>query len=228
MEIHWNILDAKRKAILPLLKDFMEDGFYLAGGTGLALQYGHRDSNDFDFFTKNEYDTDVLIEKLKAVFKNHKISITYSTKNTVYCEINETIQLSFFSYNYELLKPTIATKHFNIASVEDIACMKLSAITSRSVEKDYIDLFYIFQKHDLHDLMEYSRNKYPSFDELTILDALPYFDDVKREHIVMKEGDNIPLEKIKIHFDKLLSEYHRKKELNLVRKKYKKGKDIER
>lgn len=49
MKLHWEILDEKRKSILPLLKNFSEDGFYLVAGTGLALQLGHRDSEDFDF-----------------------------------------------------------------------------------------------------------------------------------------------------------------------------------
>ena len=54
--IHWNILDEKRKNILPLLKTFsIDEGFYLAGGTGLALQIGHRDSIDFDFFKKGDF-----------------------------------------------------------------------------------------------------------------------------------------------------------------------------
>ncbi len=45
----YNILDQQRLSILPLLKNFKED-FYLAGGTALALQLGHRDSLDFNFF----------------------------------------------------------------------------------------------------------------------------------------------------------------------------------
>jgi hypothetical protein len=47
--MHYEILDENRIKILPLLKNFKDD-FYLAGGTGLALQIGHRDSIDFDFF----------------------------------------------------------------------------------------------------------------------------------------------------------------------------------
>jgi len=35
--------------------------FYLAGGTGLALQFGHRISEDLDFFTKDLFDEDALI-----------------------------------------------------------------------------------------------------------------------------------------------------------------------
>ena len=36
------------------------DTFYLAGGTGLALQIGHRISEDFDFFSNQPFNTDAL------------------------------------------------------------------------------------------------------------------------------------------------------------------------
>ncbi|MFA6924256.1 MAG: nucleotidyl transferase AbiEii/AbiGii toxin family protein [Bacteroidales bacterium] len=187
MEIHWDILDNKRKSILPLFKHFADEGFYLAGETGLALQIGHRDSIDFDFFKKDDYDTVVLIKKLEAVFKNHKLSITQQDKNTVSCSIDNNIRLSFFSYNYELLKPLIRTGYFAIASIEDIACMKLSAIMSRAVEKDYVDLYFILQKISLDDLLDYCKKKYRSLDEMMILKSLPFFEDVQKEHILFKE-----------------------------------------
>ncbi len=60
----YNILSRKRKAILPLFKSLKND-FYLAGGTALALQIGHRDSIDFDFFSKKSFDTNILFEKIK-------------------------------------------------------------------------------------------------------------------------------------------------------------------
>jgi hypothetical protein len=47
----YSVLDQKRKKLLPLFQIFKKD-FYLAGGTGLALQLGHRKSYDFDFFLK--------------------------------------------------------------------------------------------------------------------------------------------------------------------------------
>lgn len=64
----YNILDKKRKDILPLFKSFKKD-FYLAGGTALALQVGHRDSIDFDFFTQKTINTITLFKKLKKSLK---------------------------------------------------------------------------------------------------------------------------------------------------------------
>ncbi|MBU1906506.1 MAG: hypothetical protein KJ923_05860, partial [Candidatus Omnitrophica bacterium] len=52
---HWDILDEPRKNLLPKLAFLKKQGFYLAGGTGLALQIGHRRSLDFDFYKKEAF-----------------------------------------------------------------------------------------------------------------------------------------------------------------------------
>ena len=67
------ILDRKRKTLLPLFKAFKEE-FYLAGGTALALQIGHRDSIDFDFFCEKDFDPQTLLKNLKDIFSVHKVS----------------------------------------------------------------------------------------------------------------------------------------------------------
>src|ERR1700733_8507189 len=207
MELHWNILDNKRTEILPLLRSLSEDGFYLAGGTGLALLIGHRDSEDFDFFKSEDFDIEHLTEKLEDIFKGHRLSITHRDKNTLYCEVDDAIELSFMSFNHELLKPLIKSEYLDIASMEDIACMKLSAVRQRYVEKDYVDLYFISQKIPLKDLIGYCLKKYPSYNEVMILKSLPYIDDVKREHISFKENHHVTLEQIKEYFEKSLRNY---------------------
>src|SRR3989338_8729539 len=49
------ILDKPRKKILPQLGFAKRYGFYLAGGTALALHLGHRTSVDFDFYTPEKF-----------------------------------------------------------------------------------------------------------------------------------------------------------------------------
>lgn len=56
MELHWDVLDKKRLDLLPHFVPWKKDGFYLARGTALALQLGHRTSLDFDFYTKKDFD----------------------------------------------------------------------------------------------------------------------------------------------------------------------------
>ena len=89
----------------------------------------------------------------------------------------------------------------------DIGCMKLSAITSRCVEKDYIDLYFILQNTTLADLLENFTKKYPNFDKTMILKALVYFDDLAEEPILFKENHNVSLETIKGFLQKMVKEY---------------------
>jgi hypothetical protein len=206
-ELHWNILDDKRREILSLLKSVAKETFYLAGGTGLALQLGHRDSIDFDFFLQGDYDTASLVSTLESVFATHSLIITQQEKNTISCLVDETIQLSFFGYPYPLIKPSIVSEYFVIASIEDIGCMKLSAITGRSVEKDYVDLYFILKQIPLKTLLDLSTQKHPSLDHALILKSLVYFDDVLAEPILFKEGHHVSFDEIKIFLKKEVSMY---------------------
>jgi hypothetical protein len=207
MNLHLNILDDKRREILPLFANFSSEGFYLAGGTGLALLIGHRDSVDFDFFKEGDFDTSLLIEKINSVFSSHKISITQQEKNTVSCLIDDSIQLSFFGYRHKLLYPLIKYDYFDIASVVDIGCMKLSAITGRYMEKDYVDLYFILQNLSISELLDNFIKKYPNFDKTLILKSIVYFDDIAPEPILFKEGHDVSFETIKVFLQKIVKEY---------------------
>lgn len=217
MELHWNILDKKRKSILPLLKNFSKEGFYLAGGTGLALQLGHRDSVDFDFFRKGTFETETFIEELESVFKGHKVFISQQEKNTVSCDIDDDIHLSFMTYDYPLQEPLVKLEHFEIASTEDIACMKLSAIAGRAVEKDYVDLYFILQKKSLDNLFGICEEKYPSFNRMIALKSLSSYGDVLRGEIIFKEGHKVSWEKMKKYLEESVKKYMRQKDMKLLR-----------
>jgi len=207
--IHWNILDQKRKDILPLLKSIsLDDGFYLAGGTGLALQIGHRDSIDFDFFKQGDFDTDVFLSKLENIFTGHTLMVTQNEKNTISCIVDDTIKFSFFGFKYKVLKPFIETEYFNLASIEDIACMKFSAILSRSLEKDYVDLYFILQNFDLKTLIDISLEKFENIDSALILKSLIYFDDIVNEPIIFKENHEVSFEVVKDFLKKVVKGYY--------------------
>ena len=207
MNIHWNILDVERTNILPLLKQFSEQGFYLAGGTGLALQLGHRDSLDFDFFTKSDFNSAQLAEEIHHVFGAYSVLITQQETNTLSLTLDNSVQLSFLGYQYPILNEFVQTEFFPIASVEDIACMKLSALLNRSVEKDYVDLYMILQQTPLRKLLSQAREKYPSIDTSLILKSLVYFDDIIQEPILFKEGHEVSFEEVKRSLIKKVSEY---------------------
>ena len=192
----YNILDKKRIDILPLLKEFRKD-FYLAGGTALALQIGHRDSLDFDCFCAEDIDTKKLFEKIKTVFKEHAILKTQEEKNTLSVFIDNHIKLSFFTFKYKLIGKTLNDEYFRLASVSDIACMKFSAITSRAVNKDYIDLYFILRANRLEDLLKKCSRKMPALDANLILKSLVFYEDIEEVKIKFKNNNKVSFSQVR-------------------------------
>lgn len=192
----YDILDKKRRDIILLLKDFKRD-FYLAGGTGLALQLGHRDSVDFDFFTPGDIDTAKLLVRLEGVFSGHKVLKVQEERNTLTVIVDEKIKISFFTYKYRLLSELINEPYLRIASILDIACMKLGAIVSRATSKDYIDLYFIFRQIPLQKILGALSKKLPSLEGSLALKSLVYFQDIKKEPIRFRNGHNVDFSQVK-------------------------------
>ncbi len=198
--MYYDILDKKRLTILPTLKPLKAD-FYLAGGTALALQLGHRDSIDFDFFCFDSFDTASLYERLRIIFSSHKILKTQEEKNTLGLLVDG-VKMSFMTYQYKPLKMPINEEFLKLASLEDIACMKLSAVLSRSTNKDYIDLFFIAQEIGYKKMLGLFEKKHKDIDINLVRKSLVYFDDILDEPIMFKHRKEIPFIKIRDFFIK--------------------------
>lgn len=197
--MHYEILDKKRLEILPILNKF-KDRFYLAGGTGLALILGHRDSIDFDFFSNQHFDTQKLYYEILDVFNDKKITKIQEEKDTLVFILEDEIKISFFYYPYPVIDKFIDEENFKIASIKDIACMKLSAIVNRSILKDYVDLYFILQIESLTILLKFLKNKMPDLDQNLILKSFVYFDDIEQEKILFKNNYTVSLNTIKSFF----------------------------
>lgn len=207
MDLHYDILDSRRKDVLPLFQTITDWGYYLAGGTALALVLGHRDSIDFDFFTPEPIDTALLYKKCEELFLGHTLLRTQEEPNTLGLLIDNEIRLSFMTYAYPMVNSQTLTEYFSLASLEDIGCMKMSAITSRNVYKDYVDLYFILQLITLKTLIDALRIKMPTLDPLLALKSLVYFDDIKEEGIMYKT-DPIPFQAIKETLLNKVKEYN--------------------
>lgn len=192
----YNILDKKRLGILPLFRNF-KDTFYLAGGTSLALHLGHRDSVDFDFFCEENINTKELFERLREIFAGHKLLKIQDEPNTLTLLIDESVKISFFTYKYKLIDKTVSDENLTYASIQDIACMKLSAITGRANNKDYIDLYFILKLFSLSSLLIKSSEKHPELDRNLILKSLVYFEDIAEEKIIFKNNNDVDFEDVK-------------------------------
>ena len=153
-------------------------GFYLAGGTALALQMGHRASLDFDFYTQKNFEPLRLREKFDKRFK--KVIEIHVAKDTLILDV-EGIEVSFFKYPYKLINPCLKLEEVDIASMEDIASMKILAISQRGIRRDFIDIYFLIQKFGLKKIIELTKEKYPMFNIYVGLQGLTYFKDADED-----------------------------------------------
>lgn len=176
-KLQLDILDKKRLKLLPNLKFLREDGFYLAGGTALALYIGHRISIDFDFYTPEGFESRKILRK----FEKSKITINLiqTQEDTLILKASG-IEVSLFTYPYRLVRPLIKTEYLDLASLEDIAAMKLVAIIQRGIRRDFIDLYFLIKLLGLKKVFRACERKYPRFNKYLALQALTYYDDADK------------------------------------------------
>lgn len=180
MEIFWDILSEEQTEILPHLSFLKKKGFYLAGGTALALQIKHRTSLDFDFYSEQEFLPEEMIDMFQR--ETGEITVIQTGEGTLICRIKGA-NVSFFRYGYESLDPSLETEHLNIASLIDIAAMKLIAIIQRGIGRDFLDLYFLAKDFGLRRIIKATAKKYPPFNLYLALQALTYYEDAEKENL---------------------------------------------
>lgn len=168
-------LHAQKTLALLGKQDFLKSA-YLAGGSSLALQLGHRRSIDFDFFTNKEFESINIKKKLQLI---GEYKVKNETPKTMVGEFNK-VKFSLFYYPYQLVDKPNMFVGINLSNVKDIAAMKLAAITDRGTKKDYIDLYFLAKnKFPFEKMFSFYDKKYKIFEsnKLTLLKALQYFED---------------------------------------------------
>jgi predicted nucleotidyltransferase component of viral defense system len=155
------------------------NNFYLAGGTALALQFGHRKSIDLDWFSPKPFSTKKIKESLKKI---GELEVDSEQKDTLNCRLNG-VKLSFFEYPYKVLFPFIEYSGINVANFKDIACMKLDAISSRGSKKDFIDLYFLLKEISLDEILNLFDQKYKEikYNKMHLLKSLTYFEEAEEE-----------------------------------------------
>ncbi|MEA1963869.1 MAG: nucleotidyl transferase AbiEii/AbiGii toxin family protein [Candidatus Aerophobetes bacterium] len=179
IEENLKTIGQKRLSILKELKFLKNHHFYLAGGTALALELGHRVSLDFDFYTEEELDPETLLQNFQKHFKN--VQLIRRAENTLILSIDN-VEVSLFSYPYPLISPLIKTPEVNLASMEDICAMKIVAIIQRGTKRDFIDIYFLLKEFGLERIFTLAQKKYRGlFNKYLALQALTYFVDADKE-----------------------------------------------
>lgn len=163
-------------AALALLgqSNILEDA-YLAGGTACALHIGHRISLDLDFFTEKEFHTEFV---LKQLGKLSGFKLDQTEKWTILGSFPK-VKFSYFYYRYPLIGKTVSFSNIKLASLEDIAAMKIAAISDRGTKRDFIDLYFLVKKFPLKRILKFYDKKYRNLSNniFHIIRSLDYFAD---------------------------------------------------
>jgi hypothetical protein len=161
----------------------------MAGGTALALHLGHRESQDFDFFQEQSFDPQTLLKQLPTP---PPVKVLQAARDTLTVEFRS-VKMSFFGYPHPLIKPSVKSLFtFPLASIPDIAAMKLTAIAGRGARKDFVDVYFICKQcFPLREAFTYLQTKFmqQQYDLYHILRSLTYFEDAESEPMPRLHND---------------------------------------
>lgn len=163
--------------LLQKLLSFHElDDFVLVGGTALSLRIGNRKSIDIDLFTTADFPGDMLSEFLGENGFDFKQQSRF--KGGLLGHINN-IKVDFIRHAYPWVTPPENIEGIRIACLEDIAAMKLNAISGNGTRlKDFVDIAYLSGYMSLSEMLNHYEKKYPNVNGVMALKSLCYFDDI--------------------------------------------------
>jgi len=176
--LHYETVDTKT---LELLKDLLSLDLFsdlrLAGGTSLALQIGHLKSIDHGLFGNINVD---VLEINKALSQIGSITQLKDSKNIHIYLING-LKVDIVNYTYPWLQDLMQEDDVRLAKCEDIAAMKLSAITGRGTKKDFIDLYFLLKQWTLSQMLQFYLSKFHDGSLFMVMKSLVYFEDAETD-----------------------------------------------
>lgn len=149
----------------------------LVGGTALALQLGHRKSIDLDFFGTIDCEAEYLRESIAGI-----ASLTILKESPhIHIYIVDGIKVDIVNYKYPWLDDVVVEQGLRLASVNDIAAMKITAIIGRGTKKDFIDIAFLLHHFSLEEILHFYAAKYNDSSVFMAMKSLAYFDDAEAD-----------------------------------------------
>lgn len=181
------------------------DTFYLAGGTALALQLGHRVSEDLDFFIDQAFDA----EGLKNRILPDKVSSIRS--GTLHC-VKDGVRLSFLFYDVPLCFPSHVWRGIKVAAWQDVAAEKLKTLSQRGAKKDFYDIYAVIMlRSDIRELCTLFLKRFEGLgiNLYHILKSLVYFQDAEKDPYptLLKNSKGWTWDSVKYFFETHVREF---------------------
>ena len=176
--LHLETIEPKTLELLRKLQSLsIFENSRLVGGTALALQLGHRKSIDLDIFGKIAATPEEIQETCSEV-GSFEISKTSKNINIYWVD---GIKVDCVNYPYEWLEECRVLDGVRLASISDIAAMKISAIINRGTKKDFIDLHFLLKEISLNHILDLYDQKYTGGSRFIAIKSLTYFEDAESD-----------------------------------------------
>jgi hypothetical protein len=156
--------------------------YHLAGGVGVALRHGHRQSVDLDYFRiQPAEDPSSVVRRLRADVP--ELIVIAQEPGTIQAQLFG-VRVSLFDHASPLLAPPelVGETATRVAQAPDLMAMKLLAIQNRGDKKDFIDLFTLLTENGqtLGQALAHYQARYHG-DLLAVARALVYFRDADKQ-----------------------------------------------
>jgi len=179
--VHPKVLSAAGWSLVrKLVAERLIEGWVLAGGTGLALQLGHRTSRDLDFFREKSFDSARLADGLTRA---GSVLVHGRSEGTLHVTVAR-MRVSFLAAQRPLLFAGTVYRGLVVADPRDIAVMKVVAIGGRGSRKDFVDLYFFLRAGgSLESVFGLVRRRFEGldFNEYHLLRSLVFFEDAETE-----------------------------------------------
>lgn len=167
---------------LGLLKRLMAEPdlapFNLVGGTALSLRIGHRQSYDLDLFG---YPDALNIPMISSLLLDYGTFEVQTASKNIFSAWVDGIKVDFVRYQYQLLEPVSIEDGIRLVSLEDIAAMKLAAVTGRGRKRDFSDIYFLLNHFALPEMIDLYLKKYPDSNRFLLIKSLDYFEDAAED-----------------------------------------------
>ena len=211
-----NLLPATKEVFTKLSEanlDFLEN-FVLVGGSALALRLEHRQSEDLDFFTHKDWFDKSRILSISNLFTDYKILLNSREQIDLLCN---KVKLSFMNASsnpaWRFLSPLATEENkiggINIATIDQLAAMKVHVLFLRSLFRDYYDNYVLSKYHIGLERIYNNASKFiPGMSFRLFSTALTYTKGIKDENIdYLKPKYKVTKNEIQAYFEKEIKEY---------------------
>jgi predicted nucleotidyltransferase component of viral defense system len=162
-------------------KEFKQ--FRLVGGTALSLQLGHRISVDIDLFTDADYTAfdwkviDTYMDTFPYSAHLNTFNPAFGKAYEIGLDAHEKVKVDMY-HTDPFIRPMKTVKGIRLASIEDIAAMKLEVVHHGGRKKDFWDIHELAEKFTVKEMLDLHKERYPySHNRSLILKNLSHFSE---------------------------------------------------